>query len=80
MDESVQVKGRNWSEWIQYEEYSLAITGKAFRYLIEERNKGDPKAVKRFKIMLKRTQVFARMKPEDKSQLVLELQQSDDKP
>lgn len=72
------ILSRNWSEWIQNEEYCLAITGRAFRYLIEQRDTADPKAVKRFKIMLERTQVFARMKPEDKSQLVLELQQSEE--
>ena len=54
--------------------FTLAISGKAFVNLQKQALTGDYKARKIFGSMLEKTQVFARMRPEDKANLVAQLQ------
>eukprot|EP00828_Plagiopyla_frontata_P017047 TRINITY_DN2221_c0_g1_i11.p1 TRINITY_DN2221_c0_g1~~TRINITY_DN2221_c0_g1_i11.p1 ORF type:complete len:932 (+),score=102.30 TRINITY_DN2221_c0_g1_i11:723-3518(+) len=56
------------------EEYRLAITGRAFSYLINEVKNEPEKYQILFQKMLEKTQIFARMKPEEKALLVSKFQ------
>lgn len=52
----------------QPEEYSLALTGKAFNILLN-----DPDQAKVLKQVLFKAQIYARMSPDDKAKLVEQL-------
>ena len=59
------------------DEYEFAITGKAFEYIVEQRDKdilGTTDAAFNLKKIVRNTKVFARMSPEGKAKLVSELQ------
>eukprot|EP00826_Nyctotherus_ovalis_P049291 TRINITY_DN593_c0_g2_i2.p1 TRINITY_DN593_c0_g2~~TRINITY_DN593_c0_g2_i2.p1 ORF type:complete len:863 (-),score=314.14 TRINITY_DN593_c0_g2_i2:424-3012(-) len=57
--------------WTEGEDYTLAITGKAWDFLFEE----DPKSsTEQMKMYLAKTAVFARMSPESKATLIDALQ------
>lgn len=62
--------------WINEEQsdYVLAITGKAFHFLWKElKIKNDPSKERIFTIMLEKTQIYARMKPNAKTNLIISL-------
>lgn len=58
--------------WMNLENnlYTLAISGRAFKYMLKESNQGRKKI---FKMMLQQAKIFARMKPNDKTQLIQNL-------
>ena len=58
--------------WMNLENhvYSLAISGRAFNYMMKENKNGKKKI---FKIMLQQAKIFARMKPNDKTHLIQNL-------
>lgn len=59
------------------EDYELAITGKAFEFMLEKRDNADPEDNQPASIIrriVRNARVFARMSPENKAQLIVELQ------
>lgn len=64
--------------WIssENENYSLALTGRAFSHMLSEKQKGEQGIHKNFAQMLEKAQVFARMKPAEKAILVQCFQQN----
>ncbi|EAR98781.2 E1-E2 ATPase family protein (macronuclear) [Tetrahymena thermophila SB210] len=61
------------------ESYTLAITGRAFSAIINQSNQNNEKA-QLLRTMLLKTQIFARMRPEEKAQLLQQLQELPWKP
>ncbi|EGR30929.1 hypothetical protein IMG5_120940 [Ichthyophthirius multifiliis] len=59
--------------WQNQEDFTLAITGRVFQKMIEDSSLNQNK-LNLFNIMLQKTQVFARMKPDQKAQLIQHLQ------
>ncbi|KAL4494291.1 hypothetical protein ABPG73_018810 [Tetrahymena malaccensis] len=55
------------------ESYTLAVTGRAFSTIISQSNQSNEKA-QLLRTMLLKTQIFARMRPEEKAQLLQQLQ------
>lgn len=68
-------EGENWANLKKNQDFSLAISGNVFRFLLKKRNK-DENYVRLFTKMLRKTQIFARMLPKDKASLVQELQKT----
>lgn len=58
--------------WMNLENnlYSLAISGRAFSLMLKKSNEGNKRI---FKMMLQQTHIFARMKPNEKTQLIRNL-------
>ncbi|KRX08170.1 P-type ATPase, cytoplasmic domain N [Pseudocohnilembus persalinus] len=59
--------------------YTLAITGRAFSYLNQKRFE-NAHHQELFEIMIEKTVIFARMKPEEKAQMIVFQQESKNKP
>ncbi|CAD8092827.1 unnamed protein product [Paramecium sonneborni] len=59
--------------WKTDQPFVVAISGKAFQLLLKQIDI-NPKARRLFGLMLEKTQIFARMKPEQKAQLISHLQ------
>lgn len=60
--------------------YQFALTGNAYNYLYRQAKSGNKKFKQYFQFILQNTVVFARMRPEDKSTLVTEIQKFPDLP
>ena len=57
--------------------YNVALTGKAFNYMANKMKDEENKAIKSmYKAVIKHSKIFARMSPDDKAQLIIELQQN----
>ncbi|EAR99959.2 E1-E2 ATPase family protein (macronuclear) [Tetrahymena thermophila SB210] len=65
--------------WVNQEAFALAITGRAFSKIISEADQSEAKT-QLAETMLQRTQIFARMKPDEKAQLLQSLQKLPWKP
>ncbi|CAD8078910.1 unnamed protein product [Paramecium primaurelia] len=59
--------------WKTDQPFVVAISGKAFQLLLNQIDT-NPKARRLFGLMLEKAQIFARMKPEQKAQLITHLQ------
>ncbi|EGR27385.1 hypothetical protein IMG5_196550, partial [Ichthyophthirius multifiliis] len=66
--------------WVNLENFTLAITGRAFSKMYNQSISDNKKQQQLFREMLNRTQIFARMKPEEKAQLLQSLQNLPHKP
>jgi magnesium-transporting ATPase (P-type) len=56
---------------MQNDKFTLAITGRAFSYLVS--SIGEPGVAAHFEQVMKKGKIFARMRPEEKQQLILQL-------
>ncbi|KAL4462588.1 hypothetical protein ABPG74_000418 [Tetrahymena malaccensis] len=65
--------------WVNQEAFALAITGRAFSKIISEADQSEAKT-QLAETMLHRTQIFARMKPDEKALLLKSLQKLPWKP